>query len=162
MTLVTSEPIVNKKSLLLKLASRLQNEYWFNDTPTFAVMSWLRHGGACVYCERSLMTTVEALQLSNCDHLLPGCKYPTLDTDTFNRVPACRYCNQLKGSWDPNYEPRVWDSSISSLSVGPQRELINRTKEYLHRRADEANQRFTAMLPKWEAALAEAFAVDTP
>jgi len=150
MTIAISEPI---EELLLELASRLKIEYWFNETPTFAIMSWLRHRGLCVYCDRSLVATVEALRTSNCDHLLPFCRYPMLDSDTLNRVPACRYCNQLKRSWDPNYEPRVWDPSMTPLSVEAQRELINRTREYLHRRRDEDNEKFTAMLPKWDAAL---------
>ena len=61
----------------------------------------------CPYCNREYINTVDRIKLDNetelkgvrpdFDHFFPKSKYPFLSCSIFNLIPACKFCNQLKG-----------------------------------------------------------------
>lgn len=61
----------------------------------------------CPYCNREYINTVDRIKLDqdtelkgvrpDFDHFFPESKYPFLSCSIFNLIPACKFCNQLKG-----------------------------------------------------------------
>lgn len=106
---------------LREIAEWLQQTggFWGTFGTLEPLMAWLRQGGRCAYCDKDLVVE-ERMINGRCstDHLLPARRYPQLDwksdridcKDFRNAVTACRDCNGLKGSWDPNtsIDPQVF------------------------------------------------------
>jgi hypothetical protein len=129
---------------------------FFSKCPLFAVTAYLRHKGCCAYCgRRDLLNSPEGLfAIQELDHLLPFSVYPQLDSDPLNRVPACRYCNQLKRGWDPNDPPVYEKTSTEPLNEQQHLELVGRTQTRVGELRERHRKAFSGARTLWESALA--------
>ena len=91
------------RATCLKEAETLRAQHkYFRWPETNALIGWLRHGGACVYCDKNLMADWESLFGSaHTDHLLPR-SYEEILWDDWNLVLCCSVCNSLKRHYDAN------------------------------------------------------------
>jgi HNH endonuclease len=114
---------------------------------------WLRDEGKCRYCGFDLLRSYEfAYYFYQYDHLLPkeADKYPELMREEWNLVLACRACNELKHSFDPNRDPvpgenkpaPIYTPEHKVLSEAERAELISRARAYLEKQRKLKLRRF--------------------
>jgi 5-methylcytosine-specific restriction endonuclease McrA len=133
-------PELNKLRAIAKDLQDKKGTYWrmfpnLKERPD--LIGWLLHEGQCVYCGTDLVEVYHmTMRLGETDHLLPKDKnkYPELEGDVLNLVPACHGCNGLKLNWDPNTDgPHLYirenESQIRDENI--QRELISRATKYI-------------------------------
>ena len=112
-----------------------------------AVKQVLDGGIQCIYCGKPMLQSFDDFRLWENDHILPKSKYPELAGDPEkkneeeeeatrrNLVGACRVCNLLKSSWDPNNiegEPEIYTKG-GDFTDDMRRELIRRSRVYIHK-----------------------------
>jgi hypothetical protein len=104
---------------LCKIAKNLKGRngsgFWSKFTKVAHLVGWLRFRGRCAYCDKDL---IEGQYIrhgwATTDHLLPQSKYPDLDRESLNTVPACSACNCLKGGMDPSQDASSGPSTQTS------------------------------------------------
>jgi hypothetical protein len=95
-----------------------------------ALQAFIRDGGCCAYCGKSLLGTWDAAKTATIDHLLPKCNYPELIWNVDNLVPACAECNHMKLDYDPSEVGGKEIVITEEIRLG----LIRKAKEEIDRR----------------------------
>ena len=117
-------PTYRKAALSDRLAAEMGWGSWVID---IAVRAKFR----CEYCDRDLLSSVDAYKEWQHDHIIPQRVDEKQDKDRLdNMALSCRTCNwNFKGKWDPNY----------GFDKNPSREdLIRVSREYVARKRTEA------------------------
>jgi Zn ribbon nucleic-acid-binding protein len=126
-----------------ELLADARMEGWSRDS----VAIWIRDACRCVFCGHDMTADRNALiHVQQNEHLLPVKKYPHLEAPLWNRSLACKDCNCLKGTWDPNAagEPLYLGEEVEPINKEEIRtELLRRTREYLSKSLEERERRFT-------------------
>jgi hypothetical protein len=69
------------------------------------------------------------------DHVLPVKHYPQIEKAETYRVLACRPCNTMKSTWDPNTQsqgdPAIVARDATAISAEQLQELVRRTKKHI-------------------------------
>lgn len=118
--------------------------YW-GDFPISFLMAWLEdrredNSVVCAYCDLPLMSfEPKSFRNGTVDHLLPKNKYVDLQWCQSNGVPCCYRCNAVKGFWDPNGFDSLYTPGSGPLSPEQRRELIQRSREYVHQKLAKAH-----------------------
>ncbi len=137
------------------LMTRLSSD-WREKTPYCPAPHaslWIRDEGKCVYCGFDLLQSYDlAYYFYHYDHLLPKeeRKYPELVGEEWNLVLACRACNELKHSFDPNRDAvpgkskptPIYTPDHKVLSEAGRTEWISRAKEYVEKQRELKLKRF--------------------
>lgn len=119
---------------LIKENPALRVEKWH----PISLAIWLREGCRCAYCGRDMLSDRDfARHYYEHDHVLPVKNYPQFEHAESYRVLACRACNSLKSTWDPNKDsqgdPPILAGDAKEISPEQLRELVNRTKKHLRK-----------------------------
>lgn len=139
---------------LRKLAEALQQDgpYWRSFNRTEHLMGWLYAGGKCAYCDVDLVETgLTITGEASTDHLLPKSRYPGLDADPLNAVPACAACNHTKGRWDPN---EGGETPAAPLTPEMRLCFIGRARDHIKAIRSERAGAFRQDLDAWRKSLA--------
>jgi hypothetical protein len=123
-----------------------------------AIAIWLRDKCRCVYCDRKMLEFAAIMDhFSTIDHVLPKKKYPQFEWKPWNRVLACRRCNNLKRYTDP--------AELAGVAVGSDdptedefRAMFKLAKELVTRRIAEKEDRFVMQKELLEYNLAKVIA----
>lgn len=89
-----------------------------HDWPRFHEKLLQKHDFKCVYCDLDFLAQPSAFAQITFDHFTPR---SAGGTDEVNLLPACRFCNSLKG-------PKTFDSLEEARAA-----LSKRRAEYLKR-----------------------------
>jgi hypothetical protein len=111
--------------------------------PPEVLAIWLRYGCRCAYCDRDLLESRGiAYCFSDREHVLPKCKYPSLESDLANLVVACAACNTIKGDWDPNKERPLVTVDVQHLTDDQHDELVARSRNHVQTKMAETEHEF--------------------
>jgi len=130
---------------------RQAGTYWRDCLRIEHVMGWLYDGdGKCGYCGVELVESGHTLSgTATTDHLLPKGRYPHLDADPLNALPACATCIHLKGQFDPNKFGTPLLNDGDNLNPSVRAELIARTKAHLEDKLTKRRVAFQSDLVAW-------------
>jgi hypothetical protein len=132
---------------LEQLAGSLMNSRskWFKGNRHYfkVLQAFIRDGGRCVYCEKTLWNTFDACIASCGDHLLPRSTYPLRAEDVNNLVPACAECNAIKRDCDPSKEEgrEIVITDTTEITEEVRRRLICNAQEQIKRKMNSDNWR---------------------
>jgi hypothetical protein len=88
-----------------------------------------------------MLDTYDVAYYAECrDHLLPRTEYEELGSEESNLVLACRTCNGLKGSWDPNVRsdaPLIYVKGSRVLTDEDRIQLVERAKAFIKQKRND-------------------------